>query len=142
MRSSIPLTAAAGPASFMSSESPKRRSSTEVSNALGGLPAASTSKNRLTRGSNGTRRSEGQRGLCHRRPLLQIQAVIGEHGHRQPVDSKGHATGVRQLALVVMDAPHLAEVLTVIVEAHARRGGSTRIVGDQQLEFQGLLPLA
>src|SRR5579863_6936855 len=125
MRSSIPPTAAAGPASFISSESPKRRSSTVASSALGGLPAASTSKNRLTRGSSGTvtlRRSEGQRGLCHRRPLLQVQAVICEQRHRQPVDAKGDAAGVRQFALVVMDTPHLAEVLPVIVETHARRG--------------------
>src|SRR5258707_4822942 len=40
-----------------------------------------------------------------------------------------------------MDAPHLAEVLAVIVEAHARGGRRSRVVRYQQLEFQCLLPL-
>src|SRR5882762_9134475 len=40
-----------------------------------------------------------------------------------------------------MDAPHLAEVLAVIIEARARGGRSSRVVRDHQFEFQRLLPL-
>src|ERR1700689_5004282 len=114
VRSSMRLTAGPGPPSFMSSASPKRRFSTDVSRALGGLPVASTSRNRLTRGSSGTvwipGLLESHSGAGHRRPFQEVQAVNREQRNGQPVDAEGDAAGVRQLSFVVVDTPHLAEV--------------------------------
>jgi len=65
---------------------------------------------------------ESQSLPSRRRPLLEIEAVIGEQRHGQAIDAERDAAGMSQLVVVVTNAPHLAEVLAVIVKAHARGG--------------------
>src|SRR5580692_5989886 len=97
---------------------PWRRASTVAVRGSGGLPAARISRKRLTRGSSGICAIAGtlqsQRLARARRPLGEVQSVIGEHGHGQAVDTECHAAGMRQLALVIADAPDLAEVFAVV----------------------------
>src|ERR1700727_962324 len=148
IRSSTRSTATGGAANSIKETSPLRRSSTVALRASGGLPAASRSRKRLTRGSRGIRARitleglERQRLPSRRRPFLEIEAVIGEQRDGQAIDAERDAAGMRQLAIVVTDAPHLTEVLTVIVEAHAGGGRCARIIRNQQFEFQCLLALA
>src|ERR1700751_3640432 len=47
-----------------------------------------------------------------------------------------------QLSAAVLQPPHLAEVLPMVVEAHASRRLGIGVVRDQQLEFECLLNLA
>src|ERR1700735_3507269 len=121
-----PAIGARGPAKRSSSMSCARRSATLALRASRGLPAASRSRNRLTRGSSGTVeekvRLQTQRFACRRGPCTEIDAVVREHGHDQAVDAERDAARVRGLAAVVAHVPHVAEVLAVIVEAHARGG--------------------
>src|SRR6202453_2156637 len=145
LRSSTCSRETGGPANSIKETSPLRRSSTVALRASGGLPAASRSRKRLTRGSRGIRARialESQRLPSRRRPFLEIEAVIGEQRHGQAIDAERDAAGMSQLTIVVTDAPHLAEVLAVIVEAHAGGGRCARIIRNQEFEFQGLLALA
>src|SRR5580704_17605673 len=125
VRSSIRSSASGGAANSIKEMSPLRRSSTVALRASGGLPAARRFKKRLTRGSRGIRARtalERQSLPSRRRPLLEIEAVIGEQRHGQAIDAERDAAGMRELAIVVPDAPHLADVLAVVVEAHAGGG--------------------
>ena len=54
-----------------------------------------------------------------RRPVRQLRAVGGEQRDRQPIHAEGDAAGVRHLAGLVVQAPGRAEMVAVIVEAHA-----------------------
>src|SRR5262249_33004871 len=59
----------------------------------------------------------------------------------EAIHAEGDAAGVRQLATAVLNAPDLAEVLAVIVEAHAGGGPGARVIRNQQLELERLLDL-
>ena len=74
--------------------------------------------------------------------MIGVEAVICEQRHGESVHAEGHAAGVRRLGAAAVDAPHLTEMLTVVVEAHAGGGPGAGVVGDQQLEFERLLQLA
>src|ERR1700728_1805336 len=115
----------------MRAASPLRRSAIVACRASGGLPAARRFKKRLTRGSRGISARinlQSQCFSCRRRPLLEVQAVIREQCDCEPIDSKGDAAGMCQLALLVADPPHLSEMLAVVVEAHARGRRCARII--------------
>src|SRR5450631_1093004 len=117
-RSSTRSSAMAGAANSIRDLRPARRSSTVVVRASGGFPAARRFKKRLARRSRGIRARNILEGQClssRRRPLLEIQAVIGEQRHCQPIDTERDTAGVGELAGVVTDAPYLTEVLAVIV---------------------------
>src|SRR5262249_30275441 len=59
-------------------------------------------------------------GLARRGgPVAQVETVRREQGEGEAVDAEGDAAGVDQLAGRGRDLPGLAEVLAVIVEAHA-----------------------
>ena len=66
----------------------------------------------------------------------------GEQCHGEAVDSKGNAAGMRLLALIIMNTPDIAEVLAMVVEAHARGWRRCGVIRNQQFEFQRLLALA
>src|SRR3984957_18126949 len=110
IRSSTRSTATGGAANSIKETSPLRRSSTVALRASGGLPAASRSRKRLTRGSRGIRARitlEGQlkrkRLPSRRRPFLEIKAVIGEQRDGQAIDAERDAAGMSRLTLVVTD---------------------------------------
>src|SRR6202041_1770166 len=100
---------------------------------FGGFPAANTSRNRLTRGSSGkgvraAGGSERQRPPGYGRPPIELESVVGEQGDDQPIDAKGHAARVRGSAARIVHMPHLAEVIAVIIETHARGRRCVRVV--------------
>src|SRR5436305_3229882 len=117
--------------------------------ALGGLVAASRSNRRLAWGSSGmllkeggpqrapaSARSQRERGAHRARPARGLQTVDAEQRDGQPVHAKGDAAGVRGGTGFVLQAPDHAELVAMVVEAHA--GGRLRasVVRDQQLELQ------
>ncbi len=64
-----------------------------------------------------------------------------EQSEREPVHAEGDASGMRHLSGLGADAPDLAEMLAMAVEAHAGGrllGGTDR---NEQLELQGLFDL-
>ena len=74
--------------------------------------------------------------------LPKFDAVGMEHGDRQTIHAERHAARMRRFTRDIPDVPGEAEMVAVIVEAHA---GCRLLFGaqrDQQLEFQGLLLLA
>jgi hypothetical protein len=81
--------------------------------------------------------------LAHiRRPLGEVEAVRPEQGDGETVHAERDAGGVGRRAGAIGKAPGRAEVVAVVVEAHA--GG--RFLGGmerhQELELQRLLELA
>jgi hypothetical protein len=70
------------------------------------------------------------------RPLGEVDAVGMEHRHRQAVHSERHAAGMGRLTVHVLDVPGRAEMVAVIIEAHAGRRLFFGTQRDQQLEFQ------
>src|SRR5580704_16588267 len=86
--------------------------------------------------------SNRQRLTNPRRPLRQLDAVGCEQRQRQTVDSEGDAGGMRDQAGFVAQVPRRAEMVAVIVEAHARGRLFLRVHRNEQLEFQRLLDLA
>src|SRR5262249_51360446 len=82
------------------------------------------------------RRSEPEGRADRRRPVPDAGAVGGEHRHGQPVHAEGDATGVGGRAVLVHQVPGVAEVLAVIVEAHAGGGLGLGADRDQELELQ------
>ena len=77
-----------------------------------------------------------------RRPRLDIETVGPEQGDRQPVHAEGDAGGMRRRAGLIVDAPGRAEMVAMIVEAHAGGRLLGRMQRHQQLELQRLLDLA
>src|SRR3954447_23179270 len=75
-------------------------------------------------------------------PGGRIGAVGVEHGDSQAVHAEGDAAGVGRLAIGVLDIPGRAEMLAVIIEAHAGRRLLFRAQRDQQFELELLLLLA
>ena len=76
------------------------------------------------------------------RPLRYIRAVGVEHGDSKAIHSERHAASVRSLAIRVPEVPSHAEMVTVIIEAHAGRRLLQRAQRDQKFKFQRLLLLA
>src|SRR5271170_4741926 len=124
-----------------------RRSSTVWLSALTGFIAARVSRKRFARGSRGiisfsgradsaaaTRRSQRQGAPRGSRPLGELHPVIGEQRHRQPVHAERHAAGVRRLVAAVLHAPHVAEMLAMVIEAHAGGRPGAGVIGNEQLE--------
>src|SRR5436305_7787932 len=70
-------------------------------------------------------RSQRERAARRCRPLIGVEAVICEQRHGEAVHAEGHAAGVRRLRAAAVDAPHLTEMLAVVVEAQNRK--STRL---------------
>ena len=130
VRSSMRSTAAAGPASFISFRVWRDAPPPRCRGRWAAYRPPAHPRTVWTRGSSGMDRHPGIREPTHGpgRPaaLLEVQAVNREQRHGQSVDTEGDAAGVGQFALVVVDAPHLAEVLAVVVEAHARGGRRRR----------------
>src|SRR6516165_4751464 len=128
LRSSMWPSAGGGAAKPSSVRSASRRSATDSDSALGGFTAASRSRNLLAWGSRGTVGSDARpdrcavlerEGLTHgRRPARRLDTVHAEQRHGQTVDAESDTTGVRHLPGCIADAPHGAEVLAVVVEAH------------------------
>src|SRR5579863_7059742 len=75
-------------------------------------------------------------------PRREVRAVGVEHRNREPIHPEGNAAGMRRRAGHVLDVPGQAEMVAVIVEAHA--GGRLLLgpQGDEQFELQRLLLLA
>src|SRR5580692_657716 len=125
VRSEILPIGSPGPEKLNSCCSPVRRSLTVRARTLGGFRAASLSRNRLARGSSGMEELEGQ-CLSHGvGPVRDLHAVVREERHGEPVHAESNTTGVGDGARAVVNAPDLAEVLEMTVEAHA--GGGFRL---------------
>src|SRR4051794_22765572 len=85
--------------------------------------------------------SERQRVAGGRRPVLELETVRREQRQGQAVDAEGDAARMRNIAILDPQIPGLAEMIAVIVEAHA---GGRLLLGahrNEQLEFEGLLDL-
>src|SRR5262249_19041405 len=76
------------------------------------------------------------------RPFCQVSSVGVEHRDRKAVHPECDASSMRRLAVGVGYAPGCAEMIAVIVEAHAGRRLLFRTQRHQQLELQRLLLLA
>src|ERR1051326_9024457 len=74
-------------------------------------------------------------------PASEIDAVGGEQRQRQPVEPERDAAGVGHLAGRGADVPGRAEMIAVIIEAHACGRLLGRMHRDQELEFERLLDL-
>src|SRR5580658_5090373 len=77
-----------------------------------------------------------------RRPLRGDEAVRLEERHRDPLHPEAEAGRVRDAAVHRADAEALAEVVLMVVERADRGGWRLREDGDDDLEFELLLPLA
>ena len=131
-----------------------RRSSTESASALGGFMAASVSRKRLALGSSGMREAaeQGARAASayHKASARRVEAgqrvrsspMVGEERDHESIHAEGDTARVGRLIAAVLQSPHLAKVLAVIVEAHAGGGLCLLVVRDQQLELERLLDLA
>ena len=76
------------------------------------------------------------------RPFRKLRAVGVEHRNRQPVHAERHAAGMGESAARVLDIPRGAEMVAVIVEAHAGGRLFLRAQRHEQFELQRLLLLA
>src|SRR6516162_8915625 len=75
-------------------------------------------------------------------PAYCLQPMGGEHRERKPIHTEGDAAGVHDRAGFVAQVPGHAEVIAVIVEAHAGGRLCGRAHRNEQLEFQRPLNLA
>src|SRR5689334_397299 len=82
-----------------------------------------------------------QRLANRRRPAREVEPVCCEQRERQPIDAEGDATGMRHVAGGGAQVPGQAEMVAMIVEAHARRRLLRRADRHQQLELELLLDL-
>ncbi len=85
---------------------------------------------------------EAQGGANIVRPAAGIESMVAEQRQRDALEAEADAGGVTPLAVVLLDAPELAEVILVIVEAQARRRLVDAVDRNEQLELQALLALA
>src|SRR5207302_1441324 len=85
--------------------------------------------------------SKAQRFARRRRPGAQVEAMGGEQRQGEAIDAERDAARMGELARSGLQLPGLAEVVLVIVEAHAGGRLLRRADRDQQLELEGLLDL-
>ena len=82
-----------------------------------------------------------RRPRARRRPGAQVEPVRGEQRQREAVDAERDAAGVGDLARRGRELPGLAEMVLMVVEAHAGGRLLRRAHRDQQLELERLLDL-
>ena len=85
----------------------------------------------ITRRRGAPRRSPDQNASAWRAQAGHCagsSAVDGEQRHRQAVHAEGDAAGVRELVAASREAPDVAEVVLVVVEAHAGGRRRARVV--------------
>src|SRR5947207_5146373 len=146
VRFSTYATSSCRPAKASSCCSALRRAPIVRLRALGGLVAASRSNRRLAWGSSGMllrargraarARSQRKRGAHRARPARELEPVDAEQRDGEAVHAKGDAAGVRGGTGLVLQAPDHAELVAMVVEAHAGGGLRAGVVRDQQLELQ------
>src|SRR4029079_4158001 len=86
--------------------------------------------------------SERQRLARLLGPGPQLQPVRSKQRKPQAIDAEGDAAGVSDRAGVGAQTPFAAEMIAMIVEAHARRRLLCGAHRNQQLEFHRLLDLS
>lgn len=74
-------------------------------------------------------------------PPRHVSTVIAKQSHRQAIHAESNATGMGRLFRSSADPPNLSEVIPMVVETHTRGRCGFFMVGNEQLEFQGLLQL-
>src|SRR5712692_6330526 len=84
---------------------------------------------------------ERQRLARRRRPVPQVETVRRKQGEREAIDAEGDAGRVRESARLGLELPGLAEMVLVVVEAHAGGRRLLRAHRNEQLELQGVLDL-